>query len=140
MTSETTTQNVVRLRDTEEERALLGQEDVTLRLLRRYLGVRAYAGDWVTVGVQNLTATGVELSLDNSVSHINNYSNFDPVVTNPENVGYVVIEAGNHSLTPDGGGTTALQAFVTDGVVGIGDGETSGFIAQSKLSSVHRPY
>ena len=43
MTSETTTRNTLRLRDTDEERALLGQEDSTLRLLRRYLGVRAHA-------------------------------------------------------------------------------------------------
>jgi len=43
MTSETTSQNVVRLRDTDEERVLLGHEDSTLRLLRRYLGVQAHA-------------------------------------------------------------------------------------------------
>ena len=43
MTSETTSQNIVRLRNTDEERALLGRQDSTLRLLRRYLGVRVFA-------------------------------------------------------------------------------------------------
>ncbi len=43
MTSETTRQNVVRLRNTDEERAILGRADGTLRLLRRYLGLRVFA-------------------------------------------------------------------------------------------------
>ena len=43
MTSDTTSQSIVRLRNTEEERAVLGPEDSTLRLLRRYLGVRVHA-------------------------------------------------------------------------------------------------
>ncbi len=36
-------EHVLRLKNTEEERALLGQEDRTLRLLRRFLGVRVHA-------------------------------------------------------------------------------------------------
>jgi phosphate starvation-inducible PhoH-like protein len=43
VSSETTSQNIVRLRNTDEERALLGRQDATLRLLRRYLGVRVFA-------------------------------------------------------------------------------------------------
>jgi phosphate starvation-inducible PhoH-like protein len=63
MSESGTLTNTIRLRDTDEERALLGNEDRTLRLMRRYLGVKVFArGGLVTLeGDEHAVLAGVRV-------------------------------------------------------------------------------
>ena len=62
MSAPATVQHSLKLRSTDEERALLGLEDRTLRLLRRYLAVRVHARKGV------VTLAGPQDAVEEAVS------------------------------------------------------------------------